>query len=389
MEPSFFLSYWRPWNEDSSLIDSWGDYLRDKSLVDYGTDKIGSFIQQASRENVQAIEEASQKQAKATIASGMLQAKAIQDAANKIGFQLSMNRKELSFLNRKMDFVIEQNQAGLLLQKNIADVLKLPDSEKERLQAITLGIQFFHNASKDPDLFDDALEEFLKAESLKKQDFFVLNKIGSIYLYVEKHFDVQKACDYYVRAGKYASIESDPNSIRLANLLTNSVNEEYTSMYSNPNNIRYLAGDSYEKAALASYIKGNDDDAIRYQEKALSFSNPISYSDNKFRLAKYLIRKGDVNKALKELNSALLGKPEIMHAIFCDIDMLSEPEVISLANEKYQQMEMAMHNMLAHVLMNPSDYPDTLPKDIFESETRPYAYKAHLLQKILSYKAII
>ena len=83
MEPSFFLSYWRPWDENSSFIDCWGNYLRDTSLVNSGVDKIGSYIQHASFENVRAIEESSQKQVQATVAAGMMQVKAIQKQINR------------------------------------------------------------------------------------------------------------------------------------------------------------------------------------------------------------------------------------------------------------------------------------------------------------------
>ena len=170
----FLLSYWRPWDESSSYIDSWGNYLRDTSLADYGADKIGSFIQQASRDNIRAIEEASQKQAKATIASGMIQAKAIQEAAKMIGFKLDDVSNELKFLNRRMDIAIEQQRIN---QLNLEDLLRIPNSEKERLNIIKNGVHFFSAASKNPDLLDDALEEFLKAEAMKKQDYFVLHKI--------------------------------------------------------------------------------------------------------------------------------------------------------------------------------------------------------------------
>ena len=237
MEPSFFLSYWRPWEEGSSLVDSWGNYLKDTSLVDYGTRMIGEQIRQSSRDQVYAIEEASSRQTQATIASAKYQAKvmerigavqleAIQKAAEMIGYQLNDVNRGLDFLNRRTDLVIEQQKISIMLQKDIVELLKIPDSEKERQKAITLGIKFFVNASKDTDLFDDALEEFLKAESMGKQDYFVLHRIGCIYLFTEKHLDVPRALDYFLRAGKYSSVESDPSALRLANILTNSINGE-------------------------------------------------------------------------------------------------------------------------------------------------------------------
>lgn len=49
-KPSYVLGYWRPWNEDSSMVDSWLNYTKDVSLAKYSADVIGYFIEQASKE---------------------------------------------------------------------------------------------------------------------------------------------------------------------------------------------------------------------------------------------------------------------------------------------------------------------------------------------------
>lgn len=394
MEPSLFLSYWRPWNEDSSLIDSWGNYLRDTSLVDYGAEKIGSYFQQASREQAYAIEEASRRQVHSTIESdkmqaramqkiGAVQVEAIQKAARMIGYQLEDTKKELGFLNRRMDIVIEQQRVGLMLQDNIAQLLKIPDSEKERQQAITLGIQFFVNASKDPDLFDDALEEFLKAESMRKQDFFVLHRIGCIYMFTQKHMDIPKALDYFVRAGKYSSVESDPSALRLANILTNPINSEYNKNTSDPKRIQLLAGDSYDKAALASYVLGDDEKAIEYQKKALLFNN---CPDNKFKMAKYCFRAGKTSDAIKQLNTAVDIKPELMDAIISDIDVAGASEAIELAERKVKEMNLALQESLDSMIFR-GDYDEELTSELLNSGRYSYAKKVELMCKAIREKA--
>lgn len=389
MEPGFFLSYWRPWDEGSSFVDSWGDYIRDKSMAEYSADLIGSHIRAASREQTQAIQEASRQQTMATMQSakiqamvmqkvGAIQVEAIQKAATMIGYQLEDNRKELSFLNRRMDFVIEQNRLGLLLQKNIADLLKIPDSEKERQQAITLGMQFLFNASKDPDLYDDALEEFLRAETFKKQDYFVLHQIGCIYLFVDKHLDVLKARDYFVRAGKYSSVESDPNAIRLVNLLTNSINADYTKNTSDPKNIGLLAADSYEKAALASYILGEDENAINYQEKAVLLN---SIPENSFKLAKYLIRGGKTSDGIKQLERAIIEKPEMMDAILCDVDTAAETKVIEFVEKKVQEIDLAIEESLELLLNYQNSCSEKIVSDLYNGDRLTYAQRVKLIDK--------
>ena len=393
MEPSFFLSYWRPWNEDSSLIDSWGDYLKDTSLVRYGTKQIGAYVQQATREQTRAIEEASQRQAQATMEAARLQAKAsakiaavqvqaIQKAAEMIGWQLEDTKKELRFLNRRMDLVLEQQRMGLMLQNNIAELLKIPDSEKERQHTITLGIQFFVNASKDPDLYDDALEEFLKAETMKKQDYFVLHRIGCIYLFTQKHMDVQKALDYFTRAGKYAAVESSPSAVRLANLLTNPINEKYAKMTSNPGSIKLLAGDAYEKAALASYIQGDDDGAIDFQKKALSFNKA---AENRIRLGKYLARKGKLSPAITQLDSAVNTQPELMNGVLCDMDLAEEPAVIDWVGKKVREADFALEECIDY-LLNAESLDENLLSELYKGGKESYANKIRLVKTCIKDK---
>ena len=51
-KPAFAFGYWRPWNEDSNVFNSYFDYTRDISLVNYAADTIGNYINQASKEQV-------------------------------------------------------------------------------------------------------------------------------------------------------------------------------------------------------------------------------------------------------------------------------------------------------------------------------------------------
>lgn len=353
MEPGFLLSYWRPWDKDSSFVESWGNYIRDKSMAEYGASLVGEKIREASQEQTIAIQTASNRQIEAMTLMSEAQTNAIRQAAEAIGFKV---QKELSFLNRRLDVSLEQQRLSLMLQKNISELLMIPDSEKERQQAITLGIQFFVNASKDSDLFDDALEEFLKAEQMKKQDYFVLHRIGCIYLYTEKHLNPQLAFDYFARAGKYAAVESNPDALRLANILTNPVNEEYTKLTSDPKQIMLLAADSYEKAALASYVIGDNEKSVSYQEKALKYDESAK---NGFTLAKYLIRSGNTDQAIKRLDWAIDKDPMMIDAVFCDADITREPQAIELVNRKNSELVNILEETIFDSFKSkPSDNPD-------------------------------
>jgi ribosomal protein L7/L12 len=400
--PSFVFGYWRPWKEDSNLSDSYLDYLKDKTLLKYGADTVGKYINQASKEQVQAINQLGH-----TIGRGM---KEQVQAINQLGItiergmdilneqmdflssQMTDINKTLVFINRNMDIQIEQQKLSNLLLQNITELLRVPDSEKERQHSIELGIKFFVNASKDGDLYADALEELLKAESLMKQDYFVLHRIGCIYLFVEKFLNPEKAFQYFVNAAKYASIESDNNAVRLLYSLNSSAvnhelilpkldnvnytkseiielvkdinnislkeskdlvdnlvqsntlkkeevkiilqkcyNEAKNSKYSNSekftlsqNQIGLLASDSYEKAAFAAYVLGQFSDAVNYQSKALEINGIVQ---NRFVLAKYQARAGEIVSALSNLDKAIDENPYLFEAIayLRELDLAGEP----------------------------------------------------------------
>jgi len=297
------------------------------SLVKYGADTVGQYINQASKEQVKAINQLGQ-----AIGRGM----------NVLSNQMSDINETLVFLNRNMDIQIEQQKLSNLLLQNIAELLRVPDSEKERQHSIELGIKFFVNASKDEDLYADALEELLKAESLMKQDYFVLHRIGCIYLYAEKYINPEKALEYFLQAAKYASVESDSNAARLANVLTNNFNTINSDLNNSEKQIGLLASDSYEKAAFSAYILGRFSDAVNYQSKALKFNDT---PQNRFLLAKYQVRNGDISDGVKNLSQCIDDEPLFAIASFKEIDLINEPEVLNLISNKNQEIDNEINKL--------------------------------------------
>lgn len=332
--PSFTLGYWRPWKQDSKLIDSYLDYLRDTSLVRYGADTIGDYINQASAEQVSAINNLGQ-----TIGRGM----------NILQRELSEVNDNLTFINRNLDIQIEQQRLSNLLLQDVSKLLRVPDSEKERQHSIELGVKFFVNAQKDADLYADALEELTKAESLMKQDYFVLHRIGCIYLYAEKYVDPEKALDYFLKAAKYASVESNPDAARLVNVLINndSSNKINSKNKKSANNsidgIKLLAADSYEKAAFAAYIIGKFDEAVIYQQKALDFRPTPQTS---FILSKYLARNNKSTQAAEILDKAIDDLPDLVLGVFRELDLANEEAILKLVEQKNNILNEKIDNLI-------------------------------------------
>jgi tetratricopeptide (TPR) repeat protein len=365
--PSFVFGYWRPWKENSNAIDSYLDYVKDKSLVKYGADTVGKYISQASAKQVNAINNLGQAVGQGmNVLSGQIAdvGKGVNDLEssltkginvvsgklnvvsgklNVISSQLDSVNASLFFINRNLDIQIEQQRLSNLLLQNISELLRVPDSEKERQHSIELGIKFFVNAQKDSDLYTDALEELLKAESLMKQDYFVLHRIGCIHLYVEKYLDPAKALDYFLRAGKYASVESDPKAVRLANVLTDNFNTTNTEINRDADRIQLLAADSYEKAAFAAYVLGQFDNAMNYQNKAVNYN---ATAQNHFLLSKYQVRCGNVQEAIQNLDTAIEGQPVLAIAVLKEIDLINEPEVLLLIEKKNEALNKKIHELV-------------------------------------------
>jgi tetratricopeptide (TPR) repeat protein len=290
------------------------DYTKDTSLAKYGADVVGSYLAQASKEQVGAIDQLGRQLGK---------------GLNVLSWQMTRIGESLGFLNRQMDLQIEQQKLSNVLLHSISNLLRVPDSEKERQHCIETGIKFFTNARHDPDLYADALDSLLKAEKLMKQDYFVLHRIGCIYLYVEKHLDPAKALDYFARAAKYAKVESDPQALRLANVLATggaAVNAEMNDSTA----IKQLAADSFEKAAFAAYVIGNFAQAVSHQSQAVELA---STPQSRFVLAKYYARNGEIKEALSKLNQVLYESPLFVAATFREIDLVSDSNVTSFVEQ--------------------------------------------------------
>ena len=108
----------------------------------------------------------------------------------------------------------------------------------------------------------------------------------------------------------------------------NAPNAEITE---SPSAIRSLAAESYENAAFAAYVVGDCDQAVALQSKAVRFA-PVAR--NHFKLSKYQVRNRSVQEGVVNLEKALDDTPLLVAAVLRDIDLLNEPEVLRLIENK-------------------------------------------------------
>jgi WD40 repeat protein len=174
----------------------------------------------------------------------------------------------LNQLNWGLTMVIERQRITNILAENIALLLRIPDAQKKRQYYLEQGLKFLKNATLDPDLYQDALEKLMEAEKLEKTDYFVLHRIGLIYLYSSEHLDVSKAEEYFRRAAKYSVVESDPQAVRIANILIGDIRGQFRNQTTPAEIIKLMAAESFLHTGIACYVQGKFEEAAELAAKA-------------------------------------------------------------------------------------------------------------------------
>lgn len=222
----------------------------------------------------------------------------------------------------RLSIISDQLQISNVTQQNIAQLLRIPDFQKERQYYIEQGFKHYSNARIDSDLYESALDNLMKAEQLEKTDYVVLHRIGMIYLYAENLIDLDKAADYFERAGKFAIVEVSPDAIRIANILGTT---------STPLS---MAADSYTKRSLVEHLRGNQELSISLAEKAKSIDNKNTSA--RMQYIQCLLYSGENNKAAAELSDLLLCYPPTLIFISED-DRLMGVDSIRSACEQFSE----------------------------------------------------
>lgn len=294
--PLFLLTYWNPFNEKNpGFAQSYLNYLKDTSFANYTADLIGTHIEKATKTEIEVL------------------------------------KKEFNFLDQRMARIQQELINTNILLENIGELLKLPDSEKQRQLHIERGIKFSNQALKDEDLAIDAKHEFECALELMPQDWFVLQQLGILFLHNEKVLNIVKAKEFFLKAAKYANADSHTEGIFYIN---NLFKQKLSSPFENKSNttigLKDFVRESYLNAAMASYIVGEFLEAVLISKKALA----LDEEDPKalFLTAKYLVRTNEKDEAYIYLKKAIIHGPYLCTAVYCDIDLISIPQVQELCN---------------------------------------------------------
>jgi hypothetical protein len=327
---SQWLSYLQNQSFANDITNSVDSQTKDFStIIASQTMGMQETMKSASKEQLSAIKESACAVC-GTIESGF---ELVNNTLNGISFDIQNVSNEISEMSSMLDWnfsiLIEQQNITNFLLGNIAKLLRIPDSQKERQYLIEQGLKFFKNASIDADMYDDALTNLNKAEVLEPTDYFTLHRIGMIYMYSLKHLDIVKAEDYFKKAAKYAFVETHDNASISQNILNEdrNSNTEYTTI----DDVKIQAAESFLFAARCCYIQGKFDDAAHHANK--SFQLLPQLLEAGFMHAKALAAADKSTQAAFVLKSVINSDRYYSVKTLSDIDLATKPEIIILLKE--------------------------------------------------------
>ncbi len=350
-QSTYGLTYFNSYGHDPlAAKSSWDSYLNNALLAKYLATTTGYFLEKTSREQINAIDRASQ-QISGTLAVGLSSVagglsslsdrirslskesertnELLEVASHQIS-ELHQQTKEATTLLARIDLraslLIDQQRITNLLLQDIGTLLRIPESQKQRILHIERGLKLSRNAQRDPSLYSDALKEFLAAEALDPYDYFVLHRIGILFLYAPEQTDITKALEYLSRAGKYAAADQDsPSHQALEAAASNFQGNSETNLPAVATT-NWLAGQGFLEASRAAYILGDFQNAVALSEK--SISNTPGDSTAWFHKAKCLAALGRGRDAVEALNACGNLESRIALAARNDLDLLRSPEVL-------------------------------------------------------------
>lgn len=329
-KPSFYFGYHRPWNKNFNWYESWLDYNRDNQRSEYVSQMIVSGIKEVNAENINCLSEIN-----STLSSGF----------QSLQSELKSIDDSLFFINSTLEegfYDLKQNQikqiqltvATNILLVDIKTLISFSDSEKERYESIREGLKFIANVQRDEDYFDDAFRLFSKAIELKPTDYFSFFFLGYVSLFSEKHFDPNKAIEFFKKTLKYALID-DNNDIKLLNDFYSKVDDGVSGIN--------LINSTYLLLAQSYYLIGDFDNALK---SSLSVSED-SFSNNFTIQLKYAARVNDERNIMiisdKIFNNYLTNYEEV----FTEIDIINSLFTLNYLKKSITNIETSFLKLKA------------------------------------------
>jgi hypothetical protein len=287
-----------------------------------------AVVAMQTREVQNAIEGSSERQREAIIQASRGMCSTLESGFADLNYSLEDIKHGMSSLSNLVghgfSLLLEGQRITHQYLGQIQNLLRLPDSQKERAYHIEEGMKYLHNAFKEgaaSDFYRDAFDEFneSKGGSPKDKDFISLYYIGLIHL---KSLDPQlqnpqKAESSFRSSARYYLAEHSIGGTNFSNNLLQS-----------SNNFVLGAAEAYLFAAEACYVQGKVSEAAELATEAWKTLPELTKAG--FMQAKYLAANNQVNEAVRCLERVIRTNRFFVMQVLPDPDLTSKPEIMNL-----------------------------------------------------------
>lgn len=210
-----------------------------------------------------------------------------------INLKLDEIRSEISHLSSLTSWgfstLIASNKITHFLIRDLAELLKIPDIQKERYYHIEEGLKYLKTGFLEKNInslfFNDAFNSFHKAIKIEPKDYFSHFQLGIIHLYTGLKLDPAKAVEHFIVATKYALAEDNVSGSTTSETLI-------APLYYKNKSLRYssykiMAAESSFYAGRALYLEKKYSDAVTFAKKARDIVPEFHLA--RYEEAKYLI----------------------------------------------------------------------------------------------------
>jgi tetratricopeptide (TPR) repeat protein len=383
--------YYNP-NNKEDIVSQWLDYKQDRSyvkdivksqnatqqVIQEQLNFVRDSIASASAEQVLAIQEST------SAVCGSLDKgfSLIESQLQYIDFNLSEIKSELSNIASILDWnfsiIIAEQKISNLLMGNVAELLRIPDIQKERQYFVEQGLKFLKNSAFDEDFYEDSLLNLKKAENIEATDYFILHHIGLIYLNSPKHINLPLAEDYFKRSAKYSVAETLNGSSITRDIIKLNPSRFFDEQIS-VDSIKLQAAESYLYAGRCCYIQGKMTEAAELAKKGLELVPELL--EAAYLQAKSLSSQGNIESALKIMDRVIDKNRFYAVKMLSDLDFSTKNETAILLKQKKDESIIKAKNKLPEIekiIMEHSDAHELVikVKSLIESNNYLAAKKA-------------
>ena len=229
-----------------------------------------------------------------------------------------------NLLDWKLSLVIEGQKITNQLLGNISSLMKIPDSQKERVYYIEEGLKFLKNAlleNSNSDFFEEAYSSFFLALGKESKDYISLSRIGFIHLYSSKYLDLPKSEEYFRKSIRYSTAEANVQGTNTSNTLN-----PFAPDFNLNENIHLISTvESMLYCARACALQNKLNEAIELTTNA--YLKVPTFLTAGYEAAKYLCLNNQVEQALAYIED-IIDKDRFQSLrVIADPDIMKHNEV--------------------------------------------------------------